>query len=102
MKSGSPEGTGTCSQALRSTAGPRKQDLTEVVLIIPRAFKEIGGEILKAYLANLRFPNIPWKCIPEFQADEKLCQRKNENAKILSSVLPSMSTGNMVTKNLLG
>lgn len=46
------------------------------------------------------FPNIPGKWNRELQADKKNCaKRKNENAKILSSVLPSMSMGNMVAKS---
>lgn len=64
-----------------------------------RAFIRRAGELLKAYhLASLHFPNIPWKCFPELQADENSCQGINENAKILSSDLPSSSTGNMVAK----
>lgn len=33
---------------------------------------------------------------------KKHAKRKNENAKILSSALPSMSSGNMVAEKLLG
>lgn len=33
---------------------------------------------------------------------KKHAKRKNENAKILNSALPSMSSGNMVAEKLLG
>lgn len=68
--------------------------------IILSAFRGIAGDILKAYhLANSHFPNIPWKHIPELQIGEKSCQKeKNGSAKILCSVLPNMSIGNMVAK----
>lgn len=68
-------------------------------LLVQSAFRGISSETWKAYhLASSDFPNIPWQCMPRWQAEENSCQRKYENAQVLRSALPGMSSGGNMTQ----